>query len=85
MCQLRYKAFNELPAEDKKMIAEKFSRGKMDKQKIIRLPAVKSVWLLVPEGKTQKNIMKAQQLIKNFGMPNCIISTEIPRSFLQAV
>lgn len=86
MCKLQYKAFNELPASDRQIIANEFKRkGKIDGQKVVRLPAIGSVWLLVPEGKTAKQIIKAQRMIKNFGMPKRIISTEVPLSFLESV
>lgn len=84
MCKLQYQPFNKLPASDRAMIAKKFQEGDKAKQKIIRLPAIGAVWLLVPEGKTYRQIIRAQRMIKNFGTPKSIISTEVPAKFLQS-
>ena len=85
MCHRKFKAFNELSLGDRNIVAAKFKDSDKTKQKIIRLPAIKSVWLLVPEGKGQEHIIKAQRMIKNFGSPDYLFSTEVPASFLQAV
>lgn len=88
MCKKQFKAFKELSLEDRKIVSDKFKGTDKNKQKVVRLPAINSVWLLVPEGKMHKQITRAQDMIKNFskttGQLDRIISTEVPREFLQA-
>lgn len=82
MTTLKYKSFKNLCSTDRQLIVNKFKGSNKDKQKIIRIPALNTVWLLVPPGKTCRNIIKAQKMIVNFGNPDCIISTDIPSEFL---
>ena len=88
MCKKRFKAFDKLSLDDKMIITNKFKDGDKGRQKIIRIPAINSVWLLVPEGSVQRQIGKAQSMIENFskgcGNLDLIISTEVPRKFLEA-